>query len=245
MWIKEPSEKLELPGALKLNFLYNSGKFFYMDNHLAALYVWLQHLNIEEDYYLLHIDQHFDLIKNCSQEQLRSLILNPHMHLEEILSLKIGGKDKSREDLQLIKHDNYIRAYETVKGRAIGDYNIFATHNIDSKMDFEPQLEPSIIDVYKNIFYWTNEYKKDKKWILNIDLDYFFTTDNYHNNIKFISDEYIKEFCKEILKSIANIEVVSIALSPELTGGWKKSIELVNKMNSWLETDFEINEDLI
>jgi hypothetical protein len=80
------------------------------------------------------------------------------------------------------------------------------------------------------------------KWIVNIDLDYFFQTiDDTDITIRFISYEAIDFFLQKI-KAFLNgrIEVMTIALSPECCGGWENSLTLMDYFAKKLEIDFNI-----
>jgi hypothetical protein len=47
MWIKEPKLPIQNFEHGELNFLFNQGKFYIMDNHLAATWCWLQKISVE------------------------------------------------------------------------------------------------------------------------------------------------------------------------------------------------------
>lgn len=69
MWIFK-KEKIGISGCYEMNFLYNSGKFYIMDNHLAAAWCWIQKIQSNQNYGLFHIDKHYDLIDNLSFDTL-------------------------------------------------------------------------------------------------------------------------------------------------------------------------------
>ena len=57
------------------------------------------------------------------------------------------------------------------------------------------------------------------KWIVNLDLDYFFIGDP---SMRILTDEYIRSVAGLIKRQINEIKVVTVALSPECCGGWEK-----------------------
>lgn len=46
-WIYKNHE-LKTSGCYNMNFLFNNGKFYIMDNHLAAAWCWLQKIDIQK-----------------------------------------------------------------------------------------------------------------------------------------------------------------------------------------------------
>lgn len=66
-----------------------------------------------------------------------------------------------------------------------------------------------------------NKLKTKNKWILDIDLDYFFDDNLESRGNQEKNDEYIKNFFDFIKKNLSNgfIEVLTISISPECSGG--------------------------
>lgn len=70
------------------------------------------------------------------------------------------------------------------------------------------------------------------KWIVNIDLDFFWDFDG----IKIYDNQYIDDFARIINASMNNIQVLTIALSPECIGGnnieekWRNVKEVLGVM---------------
>ena len=69
MWIYK-KDKLGDSGCYDMNFLYNSGKFYFMDNHKAAAWCWSQKIDPSETCNFFHIDKHYDLLDNLSIETI-------------------------------------------------------------------------------------------------------------------------------------------------------------------------------
>lgn len=62
---------------------------------------------------------------------------------------------------------------------------------------------------------------RTKKWIVNIDLDFFWDA----NKIRVYDDQFVTDLGKTIGDAMKNIQVLTIALSPKWCGGWEKAIE--------------------
>ena len=72
-WIYKNHE-LKTSGCYNMNFLFNNGKFYIMDNHLAAAWCWLQKIDTSKRYGLFHIDRHYDLLKVSSINSIYPLV---------------------------------------------------------------------------------------------------------------------------------------------------------------------------
>lgn len=101
-WIYKNHE-LKTSGCYNMNFLFNNGKFYIMDNHLAAAWCWLQKIDTSKRYGLFHIDRHYDLLNNLTDDFIaenRSELINKDFFF--YLSLKDNMNN------QAIRYDNYI-----------------------------------------------------------------------------------------------------------------------------------------
>lgn len=249
MWIKKPSlqfEASEKDESLndKLNFLFKSDNIYVMDNHLAAGWAWLQNIDIHKSYNFFHIDQHYDLIDNTSSIQeviiekgilLNKLTLNQYLELRQpsITDQYIALDQQTK----LFRWDNYIANINDVYP-ALFKLRYFATHKGD-----DHKLE-NFIDEEIDSFNLNNSIKKNigkedgDKWILNLDIDYFFSND-YPITQNF-SDTYIINLITEIKNNLSNIEVFTICLSPECCGGWIPAIDKAKLICNILDIEFDI-----
>ena len=81
-----------------------------------------------------------------------------------------------------------------------------------------------------------NDYKLP--WIVNLDIDVFFTGDG---RIQLFSDEYIRYIAEMLQKSMRRIAVLTIAVSPECLGGnsleeqWGNGFRVLKIMSEKLE----------
>lgn len=222
MWIKEPQFPLGDSLHDKLNFVFNHENIYVIDNHLAASWCWMDSTDIEMKYNLFHIDRHYDLLHN--PEAIKTQIIDPGVQLntltlDEYLALRqpmIGGQTSS-----LFRWDNYIGNLHLVYPELFG-FKYFATHNEGTPLNGFIDKEYEIKDLPENIDYWMSQQKN--KWILNLDIDYFFASSD-NGKYQMLTDEYIIELCKNINQAKKHIAVITICLSPECCGGWDVSIQ--------------------
>ena len=60
-------------GSVEQNFLCRAGNVYVMDNHRAALWCWLQELDLTAPHSLIHIDRHPDALQSRLDEWLKHL----------------------------------------------------------------------------------------------------------------------------------------------------------------------------
>ena len=63
-----------------------------------------------------------------------------------------------------------------------------------------------------------SEDSSNLKWIVNLDLDFFYYSDKCVK-LQVFSDTYIKEVAKVLQKAMKNIQALTIAISPECLDG--------------------------
>jgi len=226
-----------------LNILYQSGKTFIMDNHLAASWCWLQKIDIEKQYNLLHIDRHYDLLESqidlwIDAIQKQNIDLKT-ISITDLLAIKYQVKEMSiYETFPIFRWDNYITIFNRLYPNIIA-LNIFTTHKDG---DAPENIKINDLDIYElqeNLSYWINT-NNEHKWIVNLDIDYFFT-DYDEKRFQFLTDEYILKIAEEIKKSWNNIEVLTIALSPEFCGGWDNAIRVTKLITNYLNITWIID----
>ncbi len=228
MWIFK-RDKLLASGATNMNFLFNEGKFYIMDNHLAASWCWMKKINTDlQPIGLFHIDRHFDFLCNKLEEE----ILDNRSYLQGSFNEYIKVKD--RNGYPFVRFDNYIDIYHKLYPGKINTH-YFATHKDGTRPIEKLTYEPKIQELPDNILYWIEERKI--KWVINIDLDYFFC-DRNQKCYKFLSNEYITHICEEIKLSMDNIIVITICLSPEFCGGWRNSFQVLKLITDYFDINF-------
>lgn len=235
MWLYK-NEKLGTSGTYEMNFLFKEENIYIMDNHLAAAWCWISQLKLNEKVGLFHIDRHFDLLNNISLDFLNKRRDRFTGTFEEYIAVK----NDSTDDQQVARFDNYINIYRALFPNSISNY-YFATHDDGNKLSEIESYNVPIWDLQDNLSYWMES--AEHKWIVNIDLDYFFQ-ESGQNIFKFLTDEYIGYICEELKKAISKIAVITIALSPDFCGGWKQSFEILkiftNSFNISFVQEWEI-----
>jgi hypothetical protein len=225
-------------GISNVNFLWKSENIYIMDNHICAAWCWARYLNNQTNFGLIHIDKHCDWTPHDSQ-QLGSSFIMPSLPLQ---SMRL----KEYLSLEATRWDNYLTIFLHQYGHYVIKL-ILATHNLPNKLcneranthivneEWEIPRLPSLLKISLN---------SPLKWIVNIDLDYFFTTPDC---IRFQSDEYIDDIANTLKLAIKKNKILclSIALSPEFCGkslkkGWRNSESICNRFSNLLNLNFKL-----
>lgn len=201
--------------------LKKDGKIYVMDNHMAAAWCWGQEVDFNLSYNLLHIDKHYDLLEGGTDLKVKTILENRfdigNSTIGEYCSLK-------SEQYQVFRFDNYFTILQKLYPDLFNKKK-FATHN-DGTVPIDWHFyEVQIIDLpTENISYWIDS--EELNWIVNIDIDYFFTKNTNDEYFQFLNDDYIICFAKQIKLSLHRIEVLTIALSPSFCGGIENAIRV-------------------
>lgn len=249
MWIKElPKNYSELASFCFNNvFLWQFGNVFVMDNHMAALWGWLQACDPKKKYNFMHIDRHYDMLECFKNEDLEPIRHNPKISFEEFSQLK-----RDDGEFQVFRWDDYIMAgyvlypdwfhtnifltcQEGDIGKSWGHKPIKIREENPLFMEWciEQYIgEPSeYLDGFSG-----NDFKLP--WIVNLDLDVFYTSDSH---IKVFSDDYIMRIAELLQQCFENIAALTIAISPDCLGGdemsdkWANGFHLLQIMSERLE----------
>lgn len=207
--------------------LWQNDKVYVMDNHRDAAWCWLQQCKQEEQYNFMHIDQHYDLLDCYYSEPLDAINNNPNMAYDEFASLM---RDEKCE-YKLFRWDNYIRIMHELRPNWFNT-NLFITQGYGGDANSEgwghekmriQETTPlyllfaicqNIIDKWSSNLQSGNE---NLKWIVNFDLDVFFCHE--YDHVKIFSDSYIRKVAKLLQEAINNIQVLTIAISPDCLEG--------------------------
>ncbi|MBL7969113.1 MAG: UPF0489 family protein [Prolixibacteraceae bacterium] len=225
-------------GCYNLNILFRSNNFYVMDNHGAALWAWLQHIDKNRNYNFIHIDKHYDTLASNLSHWLSSLPKNLNeLTISDYFSLKYkrGG-----EEFPIIRWDNYIPIFNGLCRDNILNYT-FYTHGCGSTgiaaLDQNITQDWPSISLFENLKFLLSD--SEEKAILNLDIDYFFGC--HHNKyFQLFSNESIEILFDQIQQSYFNtdkIEVLTVALSPECCGGWPNSVRIYNMLAKRLGID--------
>ncbi len=200
-----------------LNFLWNKGNVYIMDNHRAAMWCWLQEIKNHKKYDLFHLDRHFDTLYSNIDSWLEALPELQNLDITEYLDIK-----DNLYDAPLIRYDNYLSIFLEKYSSVLSScwFSTYSEGDVPRGAGIQfpqPKVLPSSLE------FWLKE--SPNKWIINLDIDLFFCEDPIDGKMKLHSDEFI-QVIGEILKSqneSGKIEVITIALSPEWCGNWEQA----------------------
>ena len=222
-------------GPTKQNFVCRSGIVYVMDNHRAALWCWLQRLDLNRPHSLIHIDRHTDTLQSRMNEWLQNL---PNWSAG--ISDYLGAEYKCGSDMcPVIQWGNYLSIYLHEFGQNLKTLR-FLTHNDGDPPNHDSPMFSQIWDLPDNLSYWLNE--AAAPWIVNIDLDYFYCATSSGLEIM-ISDEFLTATFRGLKEAIDRgvVGVVTICLTPDtFTAGWKSTEELAARIMDILGMEFQL-----
>lgn len=219
-WLVEFSRRLD-SGAFHQNFLWRTGTVYIMDNHRAALWCWMQHVNPEAPHSLFHIDRHYDTLQSQMKTWLPHFPKRWEMNIKEYLELSYTSKDAPSRHHLLFSFDNYLSLYLHKFKKHLKNCE-FATHEHGDTPNCRFTETPPW-KLLPNMDYWIEN--AGSPWILNIDLDYFFCDGGDDERRQMLSDEYIRSLflaARNVIEG-KQVAVTTIALSPGWCGGWENS----------------------
>ena len=209
--------------ASKDNVLWNDGNVYVMDNHRLALWCWFQKMQKNQRYNLFHIDAHPDMSESALKYFDHDLW---GMSLEEYRSVW-------QEDINmpLFRWDNYIEVFLKKYPEMVGK-TVSATHKLGSSKELSEEIRVYDLVKYMRGIFSGGRFVNDLPWIVNLDLDYFFSA--APEKLMLFSDEVLGELNKVIQMGLENkmIEVFTISLSPECCGGWDKAEGVLKRFSS-------------
>lgn len=243
MWLRSlPADYLrQRSGHDNLVFLWNSDNVYVMDNHLAAAWCWMQKCNEDVRYKFLHIDRHNDLGTNTPFDIYKHLERNQHLTLNEYTDLEWTNEANHIHN-KAFRWDNYITQCMYLFPRWF-DEVVFSTRTPLGRDEREKLLGTAIhsLSAAEILAYIDNNVHIDEdgeqlnnligrqtiKWIVNLDLDYFFHLDD-DGCFQILTDEYIRNLAVKLRENLNQIQVLTIALSPECCGGWNNAIHVLD-----------------
>ena len=219
------------------NFLWRTDALYVMDNHRAALWCWLQHLRRGQQYRLLHIDQHFDALGSRLDQWLAALPDLWSLSIENYLSITSGS---AFERFEVLRYDNYLSILLARHPELVQEA-IFVTHGQGDKPRLRAATHVLPWHVQANLCDWLT--RSGPQWIVNLDLDYF-VADVDGATEQLVSDAFVRSVARAIenARDAGMVEVVTIALSPDNTGGWDMATRLWNLMREELGTTLTVPE---
>ena len=206
--------------AAQDNVLWNEGPVYVMDNHRLALWCWFQKIDKTKRYNLIHIDAHPDMSESALKYFKHDLYA---MNLDEY-------REAWQKDINmpLFRWDNYIEVFLRKYPELVGK-TVSATHHLGSSKELSEEVRAYDLVKYLNGLFSGERYVNELPWIVNLDLDYFFSA--APEKIQLFGDEFIEGVNRAIRLGLENgmIEVLTISLSPECCGSWEKAESMLLK----------------
>ncbi|GMV20201.1 MAG: hypothetical protein AMXMBFR57_01500 [Acidimicrobiia bacterium] len=238
-----------------LNFLWEDGPLFVMDNHLAALWCWWQRLDDATQFRLLHIDRHYDLLRSRLPEWMQNLP-SANEGIDAFVNKRVNG-DRYH---QTVRWDNYLAIFLERHYHQLVEPPVFAVNGIGRNAGADecdrtellvPKFEtdswgvPILRDSVKtarwnirrlNCFamraFVRGLTDGPGNWIVNVDLDYF-TGLTIDDRIQWrMPDAVVAEIGRDLKLAVdsGRVRVLTVALSPETTGSWDEAERLLKVM---------------
>jgi hypothetical protein len=222
-------------GAYAQNFLWRHDTVYVMDNHRAALWCWLQHVDPNSSHSIFHIDRHTDTLQSRLTEWLAHLPSSWDITIDEYLAHSYEWELIGKHVTPVIRWDNYLSIYFALFGSSI-DRCHFATHDDGDKPNHRDTFTAEVWELPSNLEYWLDA--RNKPWIMNVDLDYFFCDDAESPRLM-VSDAYLQRCFEAVRKKIddGTIAVTTLCLTPDeaFTGGWAPANDWLNAYCGFLE----------
>lgn len=224
--------------AVVQNFLWRTDNIYIMDNHRAALWCWLQHMSSESQYSVFHIDAHYDCARTVREGDIAKLPNLACIDFQDYLDISevglIGG------NVPLIRWDNYLYLFERLYRSQIADY-FFATHGIGDNPADSTHWEEFSISKLPSLYSDILHENSADGWIINIDLDYFFTRQP-KGFARLQSEHYISEIFSATRKALdaGLVKCLTICLSPECCGGWEVAEKICYQLCEEIGIDFRL-----
>lgn len=229
-------------GQTGLNFLWKTGNVYVMDNHRAAAWCWAQHVRQGENHGLYHIDRHPDVFESDLRSCVAAVPNGVTMGIDQYLALTYSPPAGSgvRAPIKVFRWDNYLPIHLDLNGLAVSPL-IFATHRDGDMPAQHPYAEVEPWDLL--ICFEDDIRQQDKPWIVNVDIDYFFCTEE-DTCVRFLADDYVDRLAEAIARMNADgkLAVVTIALTATdgLTDGWPQAEAIAERMCATMGLTFKL-----
>lgn len=203
-----------------------------MDNHRLALWCWFQELEKKKRYNVLHIDAHPDLNE--------SALSDFNHNLWKITLDDYRKAWQSDVNLPLFRWDNYLEVFLKNYSDMVG-VTMSATHHLGSSKELSIEIKPFDLIKRCSEIFSGKSYINDLEWIVNLDLDYFFSAQPH--KVAIFSDDYIDSLANSIMLGVESrmIKVLTISLSPECCGSWENAEKMLFKFSDALKLSMELS----
>ena len=200
------------------NVLIKTENVYIMDNHRLALWCWFQEIEKDQRYNLLHIDAHPDMSESALKHFNHDLWNISLKDYREVMQADINTP--------LFRWDNYIEIFLQKYPELVGK-TFSATHKVGQDKSLNEEIGPYYLQKFMTNVFDGHQYINDLPWIVNLDLDYFFSAAPQKTLL--FSEEYLKSLARSIEVGLEQgmIKVFTISLSPECCGSWEKAEEVL------------------
>lgn len=227
-------------GYKNVNFLYSDNNIFFMDNHRASLWCYLQIMKnktiSEINYY--HIDEHTDTLYANHEKRMHNLPASfLSISIDDYLKCTWGDK---YNPIPIFDWQTWGSIFLDFFKKDIS-LCCFATHGEGDKPQHKNLVEISSQSLIDDLQHKLNAHDN---WWVNVDLDYFFIRSDDQVYVERFTDEYVHaifEIIKQGLKD-ESISCLTVCLSPECCGGWDNAESMAYKMAIILEIPFILSE---
>ncbi len=201
------------------NLLWTKEQYYIMDNHRAAAWCWAQVVAPDEKFSIFHVDRHTDLLQSRLAEWCRiappigSTGILDYLNLEcELDRLCVAP---------LFRWDNYLPIFLKQREAHLTKFSTL-WHGEGDKPWF-PFTEHKHYDAPCNLEAWLSN---NEPWIVNLDVDFFFAHRGNDVFVQLFSDDYITCLGEAMrtAKRAGYIRCLTIAISPEMCGGWEPGV---------------------
>ncbi|WP_312922126.1 hypothetical protein [Empedobacter brevis] len=209
-----------------------------MDNHLCAAWCWATYLDLTNKYKFIHIDRHYDMIlydEEINEEIISNNIDISKLSFEDFYDIQHPRVKTEIFKSPLFRYENFILGFNKLFPNTFID-NIFITKKLGC-IDIDDFItQETTIDIFISQFNWWSE---SNKIVLDIDIDFFFLD---YPIIQMYSDELIIKFIDKIIDNWDNIDIITIALSPECCKNWSNAIKVFDIFNNKLDLGLNLND---
>jgi hypothetical protein len=214
------------------NFLWQKGNVFVMDNHRLALWCWFQVLEKTKKYNIFHIDAHPDMSESALKFFCHDLWEMPLAEYRSTWQDDIN--------MPLFRWDNYLEIFLR-KYPGLIAMTLSSTHHLGSSKELSSEIKPFDLVKKLNEIFSGKNYFNESTWIVNLDLDYFFSA--APEKLPLFSSEYVESVANSLKIGLASglIAALTISLSPECCGSWEKSEEMLTKFSRILDLSIKLS----
>ena len=219
------------------NFLVQYDNVYLMDNHRAAYWCWMREIEVSQPFNLVHIDRHYDClgITNAWQAATPDVAT---LTIDEYLAYEVP-MDNSGGAMRLFRWDSYLslflhRSAEQMRQFWCATHRDGAAPPVDPTDTVEPWQLPGALNYLQA--------SDDAPWICNVDLDYFFYSDDQKVVGRIVSDNYLERVFDAIRRAndAQETRVITLCLSPECCGGWESAEAIAAQVCNVLGVPFEL-----